>query len=209
MLQDSIFPQFSPAFRKLRPSSLTAHYGLLGRRDCIGGILRYLSVDGFHRHLHRQKVHRTKNCRERSVSRIATRSDANQTRLWREARRVKNIPASVEISLKLRMEIGWLEGIRVTGYKSRRDAHRSAESNSEMSKIAAYASTLGSSIENGSERIGAPAQVLDIVMNPVANRGHARKAWLQFAELMLRQAHQLVRFAVAARIKVRDHVSGQ
>ena len=71
--------------------STTRLHILLGRRNRVGGIVRYLAADDFHRNFHRQKFDRTKECRERSVRRIATCSDANQTRLRRETRRSKII----------------------------------------------------------------------------------------------------------------------
>jgi len=82
------------------PCGLTTHLNsLLGGRNRVGGIVGHLAADRFHRNFHRQKLNRTKECRERSVRRIATCSDANQTRLRRETRRIENIPASVQISL--------------------------------------------------------------------------------------------------------------
>jgi hypothetical protein len=59
-----------------------------------------------------------------------------------------------------------------------------------VGKIPANACPLGCRIVRGREWIRASAQVFYIVMYPVADRRHSRKAVLQFSKLMLRESNE-------------------
>ena len=78
-----------------------------------------------------------------------------------------------------------------------------------MSEIATHAGTFGRRIVSRSVRISAATKILDVIVNPVADCRDSGKARLQFTELMLRESHENIRFAVSARIKVWDNIGRQ
>ena len=100
------------------------------------------------------------------------------------------------------MEIRRLQSVRVARHKSCRDQDCATKCYREMREIATNACSLRRRIKRGSQRIGASSQVLDVVVDPVANCRDSRKTALKFPKLMLGKSHQLIRLAIPARIKV-------
>lgn len=78
-----------------------------------------------------------------------------------------------------------------------------------MSKIAANPGTFGRGVIRRGEPVGATAKLLDVAMNPIADGCDSEKPRLQFAKFMLRESHELIRFAISARIKVRHNLGRQ
>ena len=107
------------------------------------------------------------------------------------------------------MKIGGFQGVGVTRHEPRRDRYRPTKGNGKVSKIATDAGTFGRCIVSRGVGISAASKILDVIVNPVADRRDSGEARLQFTELMLRESHELIRFAVSARVKVWDNFGRQ
>ena len=86
----------------------------------------------------------------------------------------------------------------ISAHVARRNAQRTAERDGEMREIAADASPLGGRIEGRGHLVRNAADVVDIVVDPVADRIDAPVALRLVAERALGETLQLVGLAVAA-----------
>src|SRR4029077_19493351 len=123
----------------------------------------------------------TKEGREGGVGPIADGADANEAGLRREPGGVEDIPAAVEVSFEVGVEIRRHEIKGVSSDEAGGNRDRATEGDAEVREIPADASALGRGVVGGSKWIGGAAQILDVVVNPIADRCHAREAGLQFA----------------------------
>ena len=107
------------------------------------------------------------------------------------------------------MEIRRIELPRIAAGEAGGNVERAAESDPEVREVAAYAGPQDHGVIGRGLGIARSAHVVDVVVNPVADGGHARVAGLDFAKLATGEAAEQVRLAEAARIQIRHDVQRQ
>src|SRR5271154_4891551 len=103
------------------------------------------------------------------------------------------------------MKVGWLEAPGVGTYITRRHTQRTAQGDAEMRKITAHPCSLGDSVIGRGERVRGAADIVDVVVNPIANLDDALISHRQLTECALREAVEAVRLAIPAWVEVGQH----
>ena len=103
------------------------------------------------------------------------------------------------------MKIRRLEAPRISAHISRWHSQRAAKGDAKMGKIAAYAGPLRHNLIGRGERVRGAADIIDIVVNPIAYRRNALIPRRKIPESSLRKPVEAVRLAIPARIEMGQH----
>ena len=118
-------------------------------------------------HLDARARRAAEDARDRGVGGIAAGANPHQAVQVRQSRRVEHDPAAADEALEAGVEVRRLELIGVAGEIARRNVQRAAQRDAEMREVAAHAGALRDGVVGRGHRVGAAAQVLDVLVNPV------------------------------------------
>ena len=141
---------------------------------------------------------------DRGIGGVAAGADAYQAVQVRQPRRVEDHPAAADEAFEAGVEVRRIELIGIAGEIARRDVQRAAERDAQMRKIAAHAGALRHGVVGGGDRVGRPAQVLDVLVNPVGDGDDLLVRILDLAEQVPGQAAEPIGLAIAAGKEVRN-----
>ena len=141
---------------------------------------------------------------DRGVGGVAAGADPHQAVQVRELGGVEDRPAAADEALEAGVEVRRIELVGVAGEIARRDVQRPAQRDAEVREVAAHAGALRHGVEGRGHRVGGAAQVLDVVVDPVADRDDLLVRVLDRAEQVPGQPAEPIGLAVAAREQVRD-----
>jgi hypothetical protein len=97
----------------------------------------------------------------------------------------------------------------ISADQPRRDVQCAAEGDGQVRQVTAHAATLHEHIARGAGGRGRADAVLDMLAHPLADRADTRMASGQAGEELLRHGPEQIRFAIARRQQVAQHVVGQ
>ena len=135
---------------------------------------------------------------------VAAGADAHEAVQVREARGIEDDPAAADEALEAGVEVGRIELVGVAGEIARRNVQRAAERDAEVREVAADAGALRHGVEGRRHRVGRAAQVLDVVVDPVADGHDLLVRILDLPEQVPGQPAQPIGLAVAAGKQVRE-----
>src|SRR5713101_9647045 len=153
---------------------------------------------------HRSKFSRPERRDHRHIERVAASSNQHPTDSPRVLAGIECPPAVAQPDLHPGGEIHRLRYRRnvdvgqVAEHVASGDAHRSAEGYREVREISTDSGAIVEDVEGGRQRVARAVLELEVVVDPVAERLHARPDWLGLAEELPGRGHHHVREAIPA-----------